>query len=109
MTEILQPRREQHGRGGTPFDVDDVLANMANVISPSGQRESLPVAGLTVGEIRRRLADRLNIDPTAQAMVGSHDVGDDVVVQPGEYLLFRRMAGEKGWHALDRSRTSITA
>ena len=69
---------------------------MAYVISPSGQREMLPVAGSTVGEIRRRLADRLNIDATAQAMVGNQTVGDDVVLRTGEYLLFRRAAGEKG-------------
>jgi hypothetical protein len=103
MTEILQPQREQPGRSGSPFDVDGVPANVeyVNVISPSGQRESLPVAGRTVAEIRRQLADRLNLDPTAQAMVGNQDVGDDVVLRPGEYLLFRRMAGEKGCLAHD--------
>jgi|SRR6185295_19511822 len=97
MTEIMRPRPEQQHPGSSPFDADDVLANMAYVISPSGQRQLLPIAGLTVADIRRRLADRLNIDPAAQAMIGNRDVGDDVVLERGEYLLFRRMAGEKGW------------
>ena len=45
MTEIFQPRREQAGYSGSPFDTDDLLTNMAYVISPGAQRESLPVAG----------------------------------------------------------------
>jgi len=99
MAELLRPRREQPaGPGGPndPFATPDALGNIAYVISASGQREPLPVAGMTVGEIRRRLADRLNIDPAAQAMIGSQDVGDDVTLGPGEYLYFRRAAGEKG-------------
>ena len=99
MTEAIQPRRELlAGRGGHSSLADDrdVLDNMAYVIAASGYREPLPVAGMTVGVIRRRLADRLNIDPTAQAMIGTQDVGDDVVLRAGEYLYFRRQVGEKG-------------
>jgi hypothetical protein len=84
---------------GDAVDADDPIGNLAYVISPSGHREQLPVAGYTVGEIRRRLADRLNIDATATPMVGSQMVGDDVVLQAGQYLLFRRAAGEKGRQA----------
>jgi hypothetical protein len=86
---------ERHGSGPAPAGADP-LANLAYVISPGGRRESLPVAGMTVGEIRRRLADRLNIDPSAQAMIGARDVAADVVLQAGENLFFRRAAGEKG-------------
>lgn len=99
MTELLRPRREQPGGPNPPADpfaAPDALGNVAYVISATGQREALPVAGMTVGEIRRRLADRLNIDPTAQAMIGSRDVGDDVTLAPGEYLYIRRAPGEKG-------------
>lgn len=101
MSEIFRPQREQPGRSSDPLDGNDVLASMAYVISPSGQRESLPVAGMSVAEVRHRLADRLNIDPTAQAMIGNQDVSDDVVLRPGEYLFFRRMAGEKGCQSSD--------
>jgi hypothetical protein len=106
MTEAIHPRREQiGGRGGPTGSLDDhdVLASMAYVISASGHREPLPVAGMAVGVIRRRLADRLNIDPTAQAMIGSQDVGDDVVLRAGEYLYFRRQAGEKGISCLEQA------
>lgn len=96
MTELTRRREHSGGpRGHDPL-ADDALDNLAYVISATGQREPLPVAGMTVGEIRRRLADRLNIDATAQAMVGGRDVGDDVTLRSGESLYFRRQAGEKG-------------
>ena len=99
MTEQTRSRQREAGgpnSGGAPFAADDPLGNIAYVISSGGQREALPVAGMTVGEIRRRLAVRMVIDPRAQAMIGTQNVSDDVVLHPHEHLFFRRAAGEKG-------------
>lgn len=99
MSEQTRSRPRETGgpdSGGNPFAADDPLGNIAYVISSGGQREALPVAGMTVAQIRTRLVDRMNIDPRAQPMIGSQNVADDVVVKPGEHLFFRRAAGEKG-------------
>ena len=104
MTEAIQPRRELIGNRGIPndsLDDQDVLATIAYVTVAGGRAEPLPVAGMTVGVIRRRLADRLNIDPTYQPMISTQDVGDDVVLRAGEYLYFHRQAGEKGISCLE--------
>jgi len=58
--------------------------------------EQLPVANMTVGEVRTRFRDRFDIDPRSQAVLGGHDVGDDTRLQPGQVLMFVRRAGEKG-------------
>lgn len=99
MRELLRRRQATAvGPGGHDPNQpgDEPLGNFAYVVSPGGHREMLPVAGLTVGEIRRRLADRLNIDSQAQPIIGTQNVADDVVLQAGEHLFFRRAAGEKG-------------
>jgi hypothetical protein len=51
---------------------------------------------MPVGEIRRRFRDRFDLDPNSQAVLDGNDVGDDVVVRPGQALMFARRAGEKG-------------
>jgi hypothetical protein len=58
--------------------------------------EWLPLAGRTVGELRRRLTSRYNLGPGAIATVQGQLVGDDVVVRAGEHLAFIRDSGEKG-------------
>jgi hypothetical protein len=104
MTEELRRNRER--LGGGPNDAFDPFA----ADGPAGVRvgsaamhdEWLPVGGMSVGEIRRRLADRLNIDPHGQAIVNGQPAGEDTVVNTGEALFFQRAAGEKGtrgWHA----------
>lgn len=96
MTEQTRSRpREAGGSGDNPFS-DDPLGNLVTIISSGGQREVLPLAGMTVGEVRRRFADRLNIGAEAQAMIGTQNVADDVVLQGNQQLFFRRAAGEKG-------------
>ena len=39
--------------------------------------ERLPVAGLTIAEIRERFADRLDIDPASTPVVDGDTVGDE--------------------------------
>lgn len=97
MSEMNRPEHvTQRLGGGSPLPGDDPLGNLATVLSPVGHRELLPVAGLTVAQIRQRLADRLNIGADAQATINGQAVGDDVVLRAGEALYFRRAAGEKG-------------
>ena len=58
--------------------------------------ERLPVCNLTIGEVRSRFGDRLDIDPESQAVIDGNAVGDDTVVQADQLLTFVRKAGEKG-------------
>jgi hypothetical protein len=56
----------------------------------------LPVAGSTVGEVRTRFRDRLDIPPHSQATLDGVDVDDSTVVRAGQVLMFVQRAGEKG-------------
>jgi hypothetical protein len=58
--------------------------------------ERLPVGNLTVGEIRLRFGDRLDIDPHSQAVLDGQEVDDSTRVSVGQALTFVRKAGEKG-------------
>jgi hypothetical protein len=92
----------EHERPGTPGGGADGIfdaapdANLPVTVSSGPYAEQLPVGNLSVGEIRRRFRDRLDLDPNSQAVLDGHDVGEDVVVRPGQALLFTRRAGEKG-------------
>ncbi|NNC87245.1 MAG: hypothetical protein HKN82_02155 [Akkermansiaceae bacterium] len=57
---------------------------------------SLPVGGLTVGQIRERYADVLEIGPQNTAVIDGQPVGDETIVRVGQNLLFVEQAGEKG-------------
>ncbi len=98
MLEQDRPiREEDHGAGpgglGTMFG-DDVGAGMVTVTHGLHQ-EQLPVANMTVGQIRQRLADRFDLGD-GRAQIDGRDVNDDVVVRPGQSLMFVHRAGEKG-------------
>ena len=96
--ETTLPRRREapsHGSGGLGdiFSADD--QGMVTV-SHGLHGEQLPVGNMSVGEIRRRYADRFDIDRHSQAQLDGRDVGDETVVRPGQLLMFVRQAGEKG-------------
>lgn len=84
---------------GGPSGLDDPFAagaeefgGMANV-----NGEEVPVSGMTLGEIRHRLADRFGIEPSSTIHVDGESVNDeDRVVRTGEHVEFLRQAGEKG-------------
>ena len=98
MNEQHRPDHERPGAPGgasTLFD-DAPDCHLPVTVSSGPYAESLPVGNLTVGEIRRRFRDRLDLDPHSQAVLEGNDVGDDVVVRPGQALRFARRAGEKG-------------
>ena len=65
---------------------------MANV-----NGEDVPVSGMTLGEIRHRLADRFRIEPGSTMHINGELVDDENrVVRTGERIEFLRQAGEKG-------------
>ena len=92
-----QVKQATGGSGPSIFDNALPLPENKMVnISSGPYSEDLPVAGSTVGEIRKRFSDRFDIDEKAQSIVNGNVVGDDVVLQAGESLMFVRHAGEKG-------------
>ncbi len=58
--------------------------------------QALPVGGMTVGQVRTRLRDLLDIDPESQAVLDGQDVDDSTVIRDARLLLFVRRAGDKG-------------
>ena len=70
-------------------------ADLATVIHGT-YAEALPVARMSVAQVRRRFADLLDIHPQATAVLDGAPVEDDVTVQAGQSLMFVRRAGEKG-------------
>lgn len=57
---------------------------------------SFPLAGMTVGEARAQLEERMNIDPDAVAVLDGNDVDDEALLAEGQVLTFVKHAGEKG-------------
>jgi hypothetical protein len=103
MNEQAYTPREQAGSSGLDGIFDDGLGNDGLVTVSSGPyAEQLPVANMTVGEIRGRFRDRFDIDPRSQAVLAGNEVGDETVVRPGQLLMFVRRAGEKGAGSADR-------
>lgn len=100
MTERL--RHQQEGTGpnptglGDPFDSANDVAGIATV-RRGVHVENLPVVGYTVGEIRRRFADRFDINDDNGVFINGMPVHDEsTVLRPGERIEFTRDAGEKG-------------
>lgn len=92
-----QVKQATGGNGPSIFDNALPLPENKNInISSGPYSEELPLAGTTVGEIKRRFSDRFDIDSKAQSIVNGNVVGDDVVLKSGESLMFVRHAGEKG-------------
>ena len=58
--------------------------------------ESLPVADMTVGEIRSRYRDRFDLHPESDAILDGLTVSDDTTVGTGQMLTFIHRSGEKG-------------
>lgn len=85
--------------GGSPDDdfFDDAQAGtgLANV-SHGPYVEQLPVANLSVSQVRERFEDRLDIHPEAVALLDGNPVDDAATVRAGQMLAFIRPAGEKG-------------
>ena len=98
MNERTRPDLERHGAPGGAASLFDEAPDcqLPVAVSSGPYAEPLPVGNMSVGEIRRRFRDRFDLDPNSQAVLDGNDVGDDVVVRPGQALMFTRRAGEKG-------------
>jgi hypothetical protein len=95
--EALRPPRTQHSPGPSdPYGGGGPDDSGLCSVSSGHYGEQLPVAGMTVGAIRRRFRDRFDIDPQATAIVDGNEVGDDTILRAGQQLMFSRKAGEKG-------------
>jgi hypothetical protein len=56
----------------------------------------LPLAGMTVGQARMEVSERLNIDPAAVAVLDGDEVPEHTVLVEGQVLNFVKRSGEKG-------------
>jgi hypothetical protein len=74
---------------------EPVEAGLATVIHGT-YAEALPVAEMSIAQVRRRFGDLLDIHPEATAVLDGVPVADDTTVQAGQNLMFVRRAGEKG-------------
>ena len=94
---MSQRTRVQYASGGPPAadDSDRDLPGTVNVRHLSFGA-NLPLVGRTVGETRRLMRDRLDIDPRAEALIDGRAVDDNVVLQAGAKLVFSVVLAEKG-------------
>ena len=95
MTESTLRR---HAQRDDRFEAGEIFAiPPGNVTITHGVfSDSLPVAGITVGEFRRIHRDPFDLDDDSRASINNVDVNDDTVLQAGQHLEFKPKAGEKG-------------
>jgi hypothetical protein len=84
------------GDGGTPFGPMSPKQAGSALVTNGPYSETLPVAGMTVGEIRMKYSDRLDIDPGSTAIVSGVEVDNNTKIAIGQALMFVKKAGEKG-------------
>lgn len=96
MKEKKKVEKQTTGGDGSLFDSVPGLENKNVSIASGPYAEDLPVAGMTIGEVRRRFKDRFDIDDAAQTILNGNPVKDDVVLKAGEALMFVHHVGEKG-------------
>ena len=98
MTEPLQRRRERIVPGPSgPGNIFDDNTDGHATVCYGIYKESLPVDGMSVEEVRQRFGDRFDIDPRSQAVLDGNEVGENAIVQSGQILTFVRKAGEKAY------------
>ena len=100
MTERIRPRRHDDATF-VPSSQHNIFSDSEDsegtvMVSHGPYMERLPVGNMTVGEIRMRFSDRLDIDPQSQAVLDGQEVDESTRVAMGQVLTFIRKAGEKG-------------
>jgi hypothetical protein len=93
--ERIRPRAASSGPPSGIFDGDEGPGGLATVLNGT-YLEQLPVAQMTVAQVRSRFRDRMDIHPRAIALLDGHLAGEDAVVRTGQVLSFIRPSGEKG-------------
>jgi len=98
MQEQRRPSLQPTGAGSGAAGIwDDAGAEPGLATVAHGPyAEQLPVARMSVADVRARFGDRLDIDPGAVALLDGREAGEGDRVEPGQYLMFVRRAGEKG-------------
>lgn len=96
MLERRRPQRELQPLGGGNVDLFSANDGGLVTVSHGVHTEALPVANMTVGEVRVRFADRFDIDPDSTAVLDGNDATDETIVQSNQLLMFVRRAGVKG-------------
>lgn len=71
------------------------LNNSINVVH-GVSAHSVPLAGCTVGEVRRQMVGRMHIDPAAVSCVDGVEADEAMVLAAGQVLNFIKYAGEIG-------------
>lgn len=98
MQEKKRKDKEATGGGGSIFGAGPGSPDNKVVHVSSGPyAEELPVAGMTIAEVRHKFSTQLDIDPNAQSVINGNTVDDESYkLNAGESLSFIRHAGEKG-------------
>ena len=100
----MQEKKRNTARVTATGPGDDLFGDLAGMPAAPGvatvihgtYAETLPVAQMSVAQVRSRFADLLDIHPEATAIIDGEPAEDDTVVQAGQNLMFVRRAGEKG-------------
>jgi hypothetical protein len=72
------------------------MAGTNTLISGPARLTGQTLTGLTLGQVRSRFADALNIPDGATATVNGIAVGEEQVIVDGEEVLFAKPLGQKG-------------
>ena len=104
MSERQREPTPVEGSGSGPGLWNDPAAYSSGTatVAHGPYAENLPVVGMAVEGVRRRFADRLDIDPRSQAFVNGEVAAEDRRLEAGEVLMFMRRAGEKGVRTAER-------
>ncbi len=99
MKERTKPRIDTTDSG--PSGLGDIFsaygdAGAMATVAQGPYAEELPIAEMTVGEIRARYADRFDIAPHSQAEINNHPVTDSERLHAGQVLQFANRTGVKG-------------
>ena len=79
-----------------PFPETELVPNTVRVFSGANEM-ALDVRGdMTIGAIRQRLTEILNLSQEHKALVNGHDAPEDQNIRPGDNVEFVRQAGVKG-------------
>jgi hypothetical protein len=100
MLSERTPNESLFSLGPQPFSDDFAPA------APGGERHvevihgvfahSLPLVGMTIGQARSELQERMHIDPDAVPVLDGQEADEDTVLGEGQVLNFVKRAGEKG-------------
>jgi len=93
--EALKPPAPPSGEPSM-FDAKPDPENKNVTVSSGPYCEVVPVAGMSVKEVRRRFADRFDIAPQSASVVNGNPTSEDSLLKENDMLMFVHHAGEKG-------------